>query len=88
MSNPDIVMYAQAPTSAADEGTKPAAAVAVGNAKIPAPIVVPATKAAAPSVEPALCTAEMVPCSFLLYSSELNMRGTSPVINSGKRIRS
>ena len=38
--------------SAVEEGKKPEGAVAVGNASIPAPIVVPATSAAAPATDP------------------------------------
>ena len=40
---------------AADEATNPEACVTAGSAKIPAPTVVPATRAAAPSTVPGSC---------------------------------
>ena len=52
ISSPVAHMYAHAPTSAAADGAKPAASVLAGRARTPAPIVVPATSAVAPSTEP------------------------------------
>ena len=39
------------------DGRNPAGAVAVGNARTPAPIVVPDTSAAAPTTDPGACNA-------------------------------
>jgi hypothetical protein len=56
-SNPDIVKSSQAAIMASVEGMKPAAKVAVGKAKIPAPTVVPAMSATAEATEPGACIA-------------------------------
>ena len=42
--SPVMAMYIQAPVSATVDGTKPAAWVTLGSARMPAPTVVPATK--------------------------------------------
>jgi hypothetical protein len=51
-SKPEMVMRAQPTSRASVDGIKPAAAVAVGKAKTPAPTVVPVMRATAEATEP------------------------------------
>mmetsp|Transcript_26178 Transcript_26178/g.62189 ORF Transcript_26178/g.62189 Transcript_26178/m.62189 type:complete len:230 (-) Transcript_26178:11-700(-) len=83
---------------AAVDGKNPTGAVAVGNANIPAPTIVPATKLAAPATLPVRCVAvtmllslkSLSPSSLVVvvYCNELYNLGTSPASYSGKTIRS
>mmetsp|Transcript_26177 Transcript_26177/g.62186 ORF Transcript_26177/g.62186 Transcript_26177/m.62186 type:complete len:225 (-) Transcript_26177:11-685(-) len=83
---------------AAVDGKNPTGAVAVGNANIPAPTIVPATKLAAPDTRPVRCVAvtmllslkSLSPSSLVVvvYCNELYNLGTSPASYSGKTIRS
>mmetsp|Transcript_26179 Transcript_26179/g.62194 ORF Transcript_26179/g.62194 Transcript_26179/m.62194 type:complete len:226 (-) Transcript_26179:11-688(-) len=86
-------MYTHPIPMAAVDGKNPTGAVAVGNANIPAPTIVPATKLAAPNTLPVRCVAVTVlslssSSSLVVYCNELYNLGTSPASYSGKTIRS